>query len=111
MEAKGRTIMSCEYCNKEYGIYHKRNGYMLIEHNFCPMCGKPLKDPEPLTLEELKERDGKPVYCVGLDNNCFNGWCLVNICEKKVVDSEGDYWEMVKYGKLFVCYDREPKED
>jgi len=46
LEAKGRTIMSCEYCNKEYGIYHERNGYMLIEHNFCPMCGKPIIKPK-----------------------------------------------------------------
>lgn len=39
--------MSCKYCNREYGIYHGRNGYTLIGHKYCPMCGEPLTEPKP----------------------------------------------------------------
>lgn len=52
----------CPLCNAEYGRYHKMNGYSLIKHKFCPECGAQLIKPESLTLDELKIREGKPVY-------------------------------------------------
>lgn len=64
----------CEYCNSPlnplYQISTNSNPTMkLFEPNFCPICGEPLTYPTPLTLEELKERDGKPVYIISLDEN------------------------------------------
>lgn len=36
------------------------SGYSKV--NFCPMCAAPLTEPKPLTLEDLWERDGKPIF-------------------------------------------------
>ena len=41
-------------------------------------------DPHPLTLEELRERDGKPVWVVDLEELSYTGWYLC-------------YWDRGKY--------------
>lgn len=53
---------------------------------------------EPLTLDELREMDGEPVWCVdGRGNQC---WCLVN-CDDGLpccYDNETGLWEDCFYG-------------
>lgn len=67
--------MSCEFCRDSdatmftdsegtpfyYDLNRKKLMYGGDELPFshCPMCGEPLSDPQALTLEELRERDGK----------------------------------------------------
>jgi hypothetical protein len=66
---------------------------------------------EPLTLEELKERDGKSVWIRDIGDSRLSGWHLVN--------SSGDGYVICKNGwKIpFSClghsrlaYDHKPKE-
>ena len=96
----------------------------------CPFCGGEANDwnrryeppNEPLTLEELRQMDGEPVWCVdGCGNEC---WCLVN-CEDGFpcgYDNESGLWEGCFYGMAgdrkfglhingWLAYRRRPEEE
>lgn len=60
------------------------------------------KDPKPLTLDELKERVGKPYYHVEL--NYSDKWW--GIMRKDIAEHPKDY----HYGDWWLAYDHEPKE-
>lgn len=130
--------MSCEYCMNEKVLHTETypcvcdvevfltNEYLEVNAcnhktpyteeiafnfivNFCPNCGEPLTQPEPLTLEQLQKMDGEPVWVKGIDE-----WAIV------IVDSSGG-WEGKPFvkGKLFnfdvgarklECYSRKPAE-
>jgi hypothetical protein len=79
------------------------------------------ENPKPLTLEELKERDGKPVWTVtkGVDGSgrwelvtfttiCACPWHQV-ITMVNLLDGETEY-EISTYGKTWLAYSHEPKE-
>ena len=53
-------------------------------------------DPQPLTLEELREMDGEPVWCV----DCFGNqcWAIVNAEDDDCIDKETGAWSMGLYG-------------
>lgn len=62
--------MNCKFCNDDtiitavcYIPLGDGNGTD-IPMNFCPACGANLSEQEPLTLDELREMDGEPVWCV-----------------------------------------------
>ena len=45
---------------------------------------------EPLTLEELRQMDGEPVWCIdGMGNGC---WCVVNAKNEDCIDNEAGAW-------------------
>lgn len=45
------------------------------QFNFCPECGAALKDPVLLTLAEMREMNGKPVWVVSCA--CKGEWAIV----------------------------------
>jgi hypothetical protein len=81
------------------------------------------ENPKPLTLEELKERENKPVYVKLLNNRTyykdtieesFTTWCFIN-CKAnafKIRTPQGNLLERYEnhYGKTWIAYDYEPKE-
>lgn len=60
--------MSCEFCKDDYVddivcYLPTNNGdAKSVPVNHCPNCGAPLTQPKPLTVEQLREMDGGPVY-------------------------------------------------
>ena len=50
---------------------------------------------KPLTMEELIEMDGKPVYCVDGENH--RRWCVVNGDDECCIDNESGSWNMMFY--------------
>lgn len=88
---------------------------------FCPKCGRRLSDkhvaiPEiPLTLEELREMDGEPVWCVSMINNTAE-WAILHIVETPkmwFVATAGaacGYGDRDTYGKTWLAYRHKPKE-
>ena len=73
-------------------------------------------EPEnnPLTLDELKQMDGKPVWTVGVGaNKSKSYYALVMLSRKSVYTVIGD--EMVQvgalcqYGKTWIAYRRKPE--
>jgi hypothetical protein len=57
-------------------------------------------NPKPLTLEELKERIGKPKYVVSLLGRFKPNWML---------GEPTTYLPAKEYGKTWLAYDYEPK--
>lgn len=67
---------------------------------------------DPLTLEELREMDGEPVWVVPLnDFEILPANYLVNAyAEQMVVDKFGAYLDFEDYGKTWLAYRRRPEE-
>jgi hypothetical protein len=67
--------------------------------------------PQPLTLEQLQERDGKPEWIVSLDESFESRWNLsgANYGEKFIF-SDYTYLRISNYGKTWIAYDYPPKD-
>ena len=51
---------------------------------------------KPLTLDELKQMDGEPVYAVG--GGGYAAWVVVNAKNEHCVDNESGAWKFYYYG-------------
>lgn len=76
----------------------------------------PPKPNDPLTLEQLREMDGEPVYLVDLDFPHLSGWHIVSwndcLVATTVHSSRGDYYDSRReYGATWICYRRPPDEE
>ena len=62
---------------------------------------------EPLTLDELREMDGEPVWVENKNNPALSGWgiMLENICS-----AYHDIFSIEQYNKTWIAY-RRPKEE
>ncbi|HWS31037.1 MAG TPA: hypothetical protein VN512_13105 [Clostridia bacterium] len=100
-------------------------------HNFCRNCGKDLNAPgvtfdgccwaesaiaenEPLTLDELRQMDGEPVWCEGETRfgTNFAGWKVVarnNLTPNVVRFTDQTDWTNDSYGKAWLVYRSKPK--
>jgi hypothetical protein len=75
---------------------------------------------EPLTIEQLKQMNGEPVWCAdGEGHSCY---CLVNAESEDCIDSECGAWCFEFYGMTgdgesglhnmgWLAYDHKPKEE
>lgn len=93
---------------------------------FCPMCGEPLTQPEPLSLERLKQ------MCKPEPNKVYDPVWIKTISDNKiscVISSKllhGDhryktprYWAdahrvnlaLEDYGKTWLAYTRKPRQE
>lgn len=126
VEITTRRTACVFYCNRQCNL----NGDFCIEGPGCPlelnaenaMRLLPKLFNDPLTLDELREMDGEPVWCVdGRGNAC---WCLVN-CDDGLpccYDNETGLWEDCFYGMAdneqhglhqygWLAYRRKPEEE
>lgn len=60
------------------------------------------ENPQPLTLEQLRERIGRPYYHVSHVGNKNNKWVIL---QKAIGEHPEDY----HYGEWWLAYDHEPK--
>lgn len=69
------------------------------------------ENPKPLTLEELRKRDGKPVYIIdGKKGNDVDGWYIASISQHDI-ETDGiaeTIWSMMFYN---ADSEYEPGED
>lgn len=74
---------------------------------------EPLLPNGPLTLDELREMDGEPVWVIPLDDfDILPANYLVNAyAEQIVVDKFGAYLDFEDYGKTWMAYRRKPEEE
>ena len=72
---------------------------------------KALESNEPLTVDELREMDGEPVY---IHSDTFPGDCGWRVVKKaSVLDiqfTDGDCFLFTFYGKSWIAYRRKPEE-
>lgn len=73
---------------------------------------------EPLTIEQLREMDGEPVYVVPKDKPAHcGGWCGVTVwkCDRysyvSLLRDADSGWGFEKYGKTWIAYRRPPEGD
>lgn len=71
---------------------------------------------EPLTLEQLREMDGEPVYVVPKDKPAHcGGWCGVTVwkCDRysyvSLLRDADSGWGFEKYSKTWIAYRRPPE--
>ena len=108
----------CKYCDETlYRFEHKRfvtkeEMYEPIDKNFCAHCGTPLGEVKPLTVEQLRDRVGKTIYCVNV-NDGFAEWVkIVTVLPTGDITTAGGirgYGYMGDYGETWNAFDREPK--
>ena len=116
--------MSCESCkNCKKGVYRDAFG-SYPKYKYCPMCGEALTEPRPLTLDELRERDGMPVWVESKADalgvfSARKHWCFVSVTGDGSVDvypcnihevNEWNYYYGIDHDGQWLAYDRPPKE-
>lgn len=69
-----------------------------------------LRNPpnSPLTLEELREMDGEPVWFSGNDLNCYEIFCGVS--SDGIAQFHRLALPLSEYGKAWLAYRRKPEE-
>ena len=72
----------------------------------------PLLPNAPLTLEELREMDGEPVYMVDLTGRTlWNQWIIFeNSTDDGFIPMGGGWFGAENYGKTWLTYRRKPEE-
>lgn len=111
----GEKHMCINICTGDLDIEVER------EINFCPMCGEPLTQPVPLTLEQLKQMDGEPLrhwvwienltapdksayFRTHFDHTGGRAFCCG-------YPGEGYGFKYKEYGETWLAYGRKPKGD
>lgn len=69
-----------------------------------------LPSNDPLTLEELREMDGEPVWIVPYGKFENPGYALINAKEEFLCTSYPHFWSFEAYGKNFIAYRRKPEK-
>lgn len=70
------------------------------------------ENPQPLTLEELRERDGKPVWVTFINQTIWhNGWHITKPCFDYFWFRGFPGKKYFEYGKTYIAYDYPPKEE
>ena len=123
-------LLNCPFCGGEADFYLGVSGYLQCTHCLAMIPYDALlpyaegkkkaivawncrTQPEnkPLSIEELRQMDGEPVYCVGIKNQGLTGWGLVCADGHEIVDSNGDFWEFLAYEIEYVAYAHKPEQE
>ena len=101
----------CSLREGEAEEYHKMCLSALRAQQELESSLKVLESNEPLTVDELREMDGEPVY---IHSDTFSGDCGWRVVKKaSVLDIQftyGDCFLFTFYGKSWIAYRRKPKE-
>lgn len=117
----GKMIVDClTQCNRRDYTLSNVVGWedASIDVDFCPKCGTPLGEVKPLTVEQLVERVGKPIWCEWLqeeDRAIEHGKWFIVVSEKDgfsvkcPLDFGSHVCKLNNYGIGWLAFDREPK--
>lgn len=67
------------------------------------------ENPKPLTIEELRQMDGEPVWVVWPDNRIKSNWWIPGNYAWSVMEFDDPIMER-KYGETWIAYRHKPKE-
>lgn len=73
------------------------------------------KNPEALTLDELRKMDGEPVWCVSMITE-KSEWAILRIVEMSktwfiaIAGASAGYGDKDTYGQTWLAYRHKPKE-
>ena len=98
---------SMEWDEREDGLSY----YEALDMAISALRQQDARKNDPLTLEELREMDGEPVYCVEITGR--QEWLFRR--DSGFADMYGEFtsddfmvWD--NYGKLWWCYRQKPEE-
>lgn len=104
-----------EIKDRLYYMAHSKEDADVLRAALALLRTHPEAQPnEPLTLEELQDMAGLPVWVEspGVDRKISGRWIIVEgaIPEDEVLFCNGDFncWD---YGRVWLAYRRPPKED
>ena len=82
------------------------------------------ENPAPLTIEEIRQMDGEPVWVTVPEEPAVSAYCTIDVCTRFKEDRANDkyseamvpgdgfsYYQFDKYGKTWIAYRHKPKED
>lgn len=77
----------------------------------CPLCYSDKQrhhapPNEPLTLEQLREMDGEPVYCINIDDYSTKEWMIVG---KDDCEGRRYIFDFSTYSRSWLAYRRPPE--
>lgn len=114
-----------QWCGENIEIWKENNqAYLGYEGSafpisFCPYCNQRLTLEEPLTVEELKQMDGEPVYVKHFKSSAsiddYGRWMVIKNCTPTREDPYVDFREIrlcaYYYGKTWLAYLHKPIEE
>lgn len=81
------------------------------------------ENPKPLTVEELRQMDGEPVWVTNPAEPAVSVYCTIDVCTRFKEDRVNDkyseamvpgdgfsYYQFDKYGKTWTAYRHKPRE-
>ena len=68
-----------------------------------------IPEPGPLTLEELRQMEGEPVWIVWPDNRIKSKWWIVGNYDWHMMEFSDPLTER-RYGSVWIAYRHKPKE-
>ena len=103
--------IKCNWPDSRYTILREALDMAISALREQDAADKDVGNNEPLTLEELREMDGEPVYCVEITGR--EEWLFRR--DGGFADMYGEFtsddfmvWD--NYGKLWWCYRQKPEE-
>lgn len=119
-ETTGEAMEEIEY----YGGFSGRAAVVQAVLDACVLAVAALREqeerenPNPLTLEELRQMDGEPVFLVDLVHkseletpNLWGGWIVFTSHNTNgFIPRSGGFFSNDGYGKTWLSYRSKPKE-
>ncbi len=95
--ANGNGVTTCEETCEKFAAY---------------MAQQERESNKPLTLEELREMDGEPVWVVRKREYADGdyGYCVMNDFIAEVPGISHTWFDLKDYGKTWLAYRHKPKE-
>lgn len=113
-QTTGEALEEIEYYN---GFSGKTAAVQAVS-DACVLAVSALREqeernnPKPLTMDELRQMGGKPVY---IHSDIFSGdcgWRVVKATEVLYIQfTDGDYFHFTDYGMAWIAYRSKPKEE
>ena len=102
-------------CSDEFGVCRMRPqtlNYLELAQAAADWNMRPQEPNEPLTLEELREMDGEPVYIVraGSNSPIDRAWALVHVEWQGCKTAAGSVAFFDRYNETWLAYRRRPEE-
>lgn len=66
---------------------------------------------DPMTLSELREMDGEPVWVELIGLKRPSAWYLLNLRDEEAVNKRGGFVSLINYGDTWTAYRHKPEED
>lgn len=107
-EECGNSGWVCVVCNANKGGCGATGGYADSEEKAILKWNTRASDENPpLSLDELRQMEGEPVWIDYLDGH----YGIVNVSVDAVVDGSAWFYDFTDYGEGWLAYRRKPKEE